>query len=461
MHQSSAAATDRTPLAFYGGAFGALVPFLVFLTGVAWLGLSGAPDERGFWPMLLAAIATALLLSRDRHATAEAVLHGMSRPIVMVMVMAWLVAGVLGSLLAASGLVQALVGLAHAAGVTGGGFVVAVFLAGATVSTATGTSLGTLLVVGPILYPAGGALGADPAYLIGAILAGATFGDSISPVSDTTIASALTQKADLGGTVRSRLKYALPAGLLAVLAYAALSAARTGSPVLAGVDTGGSARALLMLVVPALVIGLLLRRRHLLEGLLVGVVAAIGLGLAAGLLEPAQLLYIDHARFGARGLLVEGMERGVGASVFTILLMGLVGTIERSGLLGRLIDLAAERARTERGAETWIVGALSAAVLLTTHSVVAIVTVGDFARRTGERLGIGAYRRANLLDLTACTYPFLLPFFIPTILAASTTVAEGMPRVSPAVAGLHNFYSWGVVLMVAVAVITGYGRRER
>jgi Na+/H+ antiporter NhaC len=187
----------------------------------------------------------------------------------------------------------------------------------------------------------------------------------------------------------------------------------------------------------------------------------MGLGLAAGLFELGQLLYIDHARFGARGLLVEGMERGVGASVFTILLMGLVGTIERSGLLGRLIDLAAERARTERAAEAWIVAALSAAVLLTTHSVVAIVTVGDFARRTGERLGIGAYRRANLLDLTACTYPFLLPFFIPTILAASTTVAAGMPRVSPAVAGLHNFYSWGVALMVAVAVATGYGRRER
>lgn len=437
-----------------------MTPFLVFLVGVAWLGLSGAPDERGFWPMLLAALATALLLSRDRHAAAEAMLHGMSRPIVMVMVMAWLVAGALGALLNGSGLVEALIGLAQAAGVRGGGFVTAAFLAAALVATATGTSLGTLLVVGPILYPAGGPLGADPPWLIGAILAGATFGDSISPVSDTTIASALTQQADLGGTVRSRLKYAIPAALLAATVYAAFGGG-PGAAVTAAVTEPGPSRALLMLGVPALVVALLLGGRHLLVGLIAGVVAALALGLLAGLFELHQILYIDPARFGARGLLVEGMERGVGASVFTILLMGLVGTIERSGLLERVVDRAARGARTARGAETWIVATLSAAVLLTTHSVVAIVTVGDFARATGTRFGIGAYRRANLLDVTACTWPFLLPFFIPTIIAASTTVAAGMPRVSPAAAGLHNWYSWGLALIVILAVLTGYGRGER
>ncbi len=43
--------------------------------------------------------------------------------------------------------------------------------------------------------------------LIGAILAGATFGDNISPVSDTTIASATTQNAEMGAVVRSRLRW--------------------------------------------------------------------------------------------------------------------------------------------------------------------------------------------------------------------------------------------------------------
>ncbi len=87
------------------------------------------------------------------------------------------------------------------------------FLICCLVSTATGTSLGTMILCAPLLYPAAAGLGTDPVILMGAVIGGATFGDNISPVSDTTIASASTQGADIGGVVRSRLKYAFPAAL--------------------------------------------------------------------------------------------------------------------------------------------------------------------------------------------------------------------------------------------------------
>ena len=48
----------------------------------------------------------------------------------------------------------------------------------------------------------------------------------------------------------------------------------------------------------------------------------------------------------------------------------------------------------------------SAAVMLTTHSVMAILAVGDVVRDSGRRAGVGRFRRANLLDMTVCTYPF-------------------------------------------------------
>ncbi|MEN9819084.1 MAG: hypothetical protein RLZ32_2964, partial [Gemmatimonadota bacterium] len=47
-------ASAPPPLAFYGGTVGALAPFGLFLAGVAALALAGAPDEKGFWPVLLA-----------------------------------------------------------------------------------------------------------------------------------------------------------------------------------------------------------------------------------------------------------------------------------------------------------------------------------------------------------------------------------------------------------------------
>ena len=453
--------TAAEPLRFIGGSAGALAPIGVFLAGVAWLGLSGAPDERGFWPILLAALATGVLLSRDRTRYSEAAIAGMSRPIVLTMVMAWVLAGVLGSLVAASGFVQSLAELASVAGLEGGSFAVAAFAITAVVATATGTSLGTLILCAPLLFPPGVALAVDPAVLIGAILGGATFGDNISPVSDTTIASASTQGADIGGVVRSRLKYALPAAALAAVLYGVLGGGDGGLGA-AGATAAPTSRLPLLLVLgPAVVIALLLRRRHLLESLLAGIGVTMAVGLAIGSIAPPDLLSIDREAFLARGLVLDGMQRAVGISVFTILLMGVVAGVEASGAVDRLITRIAARTTTPRRAEWSIFAAVSAAVLLTTHSVVALLAAGPLANETGTRAGISGYRRANLMDLTVCTYPFLLPFFIPTILAASQTGGAAdlpLPRVSPFEAGLYNAHSWALLAVLLVAIATGWGR---
>ncbi|RMH22682.1 MAG: hypothetical protein D6696_02750 [Acidobacteria bacterium] len=454
----------RTPslkppaVAFYGGWWGALAPFVLFVVAVVALGLSGAPDERGFWPVLVLALALALALARDRTALCEAMVAGMSRPLVALMITAWLLAGVLAVVLRAGGLIDALVWSAHALGLHGGVYVAAAFAACCLVSTATGTSLGTILLCAPLLYPAGGALGAAPAVLIGAILGGATFGDNVSPVSDTTIASATTQGAAMGEVVRSRLRYALPAAGAALAVFALAG----GRPAAGDVPPpAGDGTALPLLAAPAVAILLLVRRHHLFVGLLAGVATAVAVALGLGLITPAALFYVDPQRFGARGLVVEGMERGIGVSIFTLLLMALVAAVESSGVMAHLLQAAGRRARDARGAELLIVALASAAVLLTTHSVVAILIAGGFARKIGERFALSAPRRANLLDVTVCTYPFLLPWFIPTILAASTTRGHAaMPPVSAWSAGLWNLHSWGLLAVLLLAVASGWGRDQ-
>jgi Na+/H+ antiporter NhaC len=454
---------DQQPevLFFCGGVLGTLAPFALFLAGVAWLGLSGAPDERGFWPILAAALALAMLLARDRSQWADTVVCGMSQPIVLLMILAWLLAGVLASLINASGFVEALVWAAQEIGVRGAGFAVASFLICCLVSTATGTSLGTMILCAPLLYPAAAGLGSDPIILMGAVIGGATFGDNISPVSDTTIASASTQGADIGGVVRSRLKYAIPAALLAVVAYGVMGGG--GAVSSGGVASSGELRALAMAIAPVVVIVLLIARRPLLEGLLTGILVAAGIGLALGLIGVEQIISIDAGRYSARGLIIDGMERGIGISIFTILLSGLVAGVEASGILGRLVDVSSRRISTRRGAETWMFAMTSAAVVLTTHSVVALLTVGGYTKRIGERFGLGMYRRANLLDLTVCIYPFILPYCIPTVLASSTTssgAGVGLPHLAPLQIGLVNFHSWALLLVTVVAIASGFGRSE-
>ncbi len=452
------------PLTFVGGLAGALAPFAAFLIGVAWLALNGAPDEKGFWPILLGALTLGLLLAKDRERYADAMLDGMSQRVVMVMLCAWLFAGVMGAVLSAGGLVTGLAWLARTLGLSGGAYVAATFLTTAIVSTATGTSFGTILLCGPILYPAGGAAGAMPAALMGAVLAGATFGDSMSPVSDTTIASSGTQRVDIGGTVRARLRYAVPAGLVALVASALLGGGTVVNTVANVAEAApASPKGLLLLISPALVIAMLLRRTHLITALLTGVATSVGIALVFQLVTPFDLLHIAPGTFGATGVLVDGMQRAVGVSVFTLLLVALVGTLQATDVLERLVQASEQRAHSARAAEGWMVGVVSAAVLLTTHSVVAILAVGEFARQTGERFGISGYRRANLLDLTVCTWPFLLPYFLPTILSASASRsgdAFGMPALAAGTVGLYNTYAWALVVMVLFAVITGYGRKR-
>jgi Na+/H+ antiporter NhaC len=216
-------------------------------------------------------------------------------------------------------------------------------------------------------------------------------------------------------------------------------------------------------LVPVLIIGLLLARRHLVESLLAGIVAAVLLALPLGLIAPDQLLRVEPGSYAARSLIIDGLERGVGVSVFTLLLVGLVAGVEASGALERLVGKVSERSGGGWLAELRIVATVMGAVLITTHSVVAVLTVGDYARRSGEAAGIGRYRRANLLDLAVCTWPFLLPYFLPTILMSAATAAGegvGMPRVSALEAGAFNFYSWGLLAMLGVAVVGGYGREE-
>lgn len=470
--------TPHGILTFHGGLAGALAPFAVFLAGVATLALAGAPDERGFWPVLLLALGTGLLVSRQRAEYAEAMLDGMSDRLVAVMVLAWLLSGVIASVLGASGVVPALAELARAAGVRGGLYVGAAMLACALVSTATGTSFGTILLCGPLLYPAGAGVEAAPGPLAGAILAGATFGDSLSPISDTTIASSGTQGVDIPGTVRARLPYALVAGTAALAVLVLFGSAAEAIPGLAadaalrgnaaGAEAGPAAnpRALLMLASPLAVIGLLLRGRHLIEGLMAGIAVALVTGVAAGLVSPAQLLTIDRDAFAAKGLLTDGLQRGVGVSVFTLLLMALVGPLRRSGVIDRWTAWVGARTggpmASPRRAEGWIVATVTAAAMLTTHSVVAILAVGDVARRTGTAAGIDGYRRANLLDLTVCTVPFVLPYFLPPLLAAGTTRgAAGMPALSPWEVGRWNCYAWGLMVVLAFAIVSGWGRGRR
>ncbi len=61
---------------FYARMCGALASFALFVGAVVSIGLSGARDERGFWPVLMAALGLGLLLAGHRTASCDTVIAG-------------------------------------------------------------------------------------------------------------------------------------------------------------------------------------------------------------------------------------------------------------------------------------------------------------------------------------------------------------------------------------------------
>jgi len=104
-----------------------------------------------------------------------------------------------------------------------------VFLLAAVMSFSVGSSWGTMGLLTPLCIPIAGALtglesGVAPGPVmiatIGAVLAGAVFGDHCSPISDTTIVSAFASGCGVVEHVRTQIPYALlGAGIAVFLGY--------------------------------------------------------------------------------------------------------------------------------------------------------------------------------------------------------------------------------------------------
>ena len=218
----------RYPVEFRGGQWWSVVPMLIFLVFcvVYFVGYKvfdmNALAVGGFLGLLIGA-----LFCKTYGAYWDAVLRGIGSSTSVSIVVILLVIGMFTKLMAISGVSQGFVWMAHMVGMPGSIFTAFTFLAACLITTATGSPIGTLTTVFPILYPAGILLGSHPAILAGAILSGAIFGDNLAPISDVTIASTTNQRfrtkegyADIAGTVGYRLKYALIAGGIALVLFA-------------------------------------------------------------------------------------------------------------------------------------------------------------------------------------------------------------------------------------------------
>ncbi len=135
---------------------------------------------------------------------------------VTILILAWSLSGVIGKLGTADYLVGVISGNIPPFLLTA-----LIFIMGALISFATGTSYGTMGILMPLAIPLAYALSPEPTFLymnIGAVLTGSIFGDHCSPISDTTILSSMGAGCDHLAHVNTQLGYALPVAGISVIA---------------------------------------------------------------------------------------------------------------------------------------------------------------------------------------------------------------------------------------------------
>lgn len=444
---------------FRFGKFGKLAPLMVAAAMILWAAFSQS-NVNGYVLAFFAALVTGVLFAKDEKAYGEALVYGLSKPMFGVIVMAVILAAISGKLISASGVVQTIAVYVVAAGFTGKLFVAASFLITCLLAFATGTSVGTYFVVIPILFPVGVMAGAAPEFMIGAIVSGAAFGDNLGPISDTTIASSATQHADLGTVVKTRMRYSLPAAAGALVLFLLFSKTTDDGAITSSAAGTAKPISLVMLVVPAVIIVLCMMRMHLITALSWGILAGCAVGLLFGIYTVEGLISFPGG-FSVSGAIIEAISGTAGTVVMLIAVFALLGVVERSGVFEDVGVFLEQFARSERSTETAIVLAAGILSMVTGVISVAIVALGDLVNEIGEKAGVDKYRRANLLDCTGCVFCFLAPWTVHCVIPAqqSAQFGEGF-AVAPASIPFVNFYSICMMVMLAVAVITGYGRKH-
>ena len=452
---------EKDRLEFRLGSFGAFLPLITLLGAIIALVLTGWVHTKTLWIACLAAMFVAIVLAKKPAEASEAILGGMSRRMVAIMAMAWILAAIMGRLLRATGLVDSLVMLGVNIGIGGGLLPLVTFIIAALFSTATGTSGGSIAAIGPLMLPVGVGLGASPVLMIGALMSGAFFGDNIAPISDTTIASAYTQEAEIKDVVRTRLKYAFVAAGFAVVMFIIFGLATKTDPTAGAVAKDVSALGLIMLIVPAVLIFLMFRGVHLVTALITTNAFGIVLGLVTGLLKPSGVLFADVAAKKFGGVLYNGINGMLPIIMFTMLLLGLVGVFEKAGLFDRILNKVSPLTRSVRNAELSIFVLTIVGNIITAGSARSIVAFGPMAKQIGDRHNLSPNRVANIMDALATGTIMFVPYTPGVMLALGIALSTGIVG-----EGFHIieampffFHGMGLFVVMLIAILTGWGRK--
>lgn len=304
------------------------------------------------------------------------------------------------------------------------------FLAACITSLCMGTSVGTIVALMPIAAGLADKTGMVLPLVAASVVGGAFFGDNLSFISDTTIVATQTQGCCLSDKFRFNVRMVIPAAIIGTILYVFLGSGASEIRPEGVIEWWKIIPYLAVLVSAACGINVLIV-------LTLGNLLTCVMGILDGSYDFME--WINSTLTG-----VMGMSELI---LISMLAGGIFALISHNGGLDYVIERITRRVKSRTGAEWSICALVAFANICTANNTIAILSVGDIAKRVSEQFGIDPRRSASLLDTTSCCVQGLLPY------GAQLLMASGLAGISAMSIVPWLFYPMLLGIVVAGTII--------
>ena len=320
--------------------------------------------------------------------------------------------------------------------------VVVLFVVACFVSTAMGTSVGTITLLTPIAVEVAQASSYDVALCVGTVVGGAMFGDNLSFISDTTIAACNGQGCPMKDKFKGNFLIALPAALATVALILVLTL---------GKDTTAITQEYSLLQILPYVLVLIggVIGINVFVVLLAGIVSGAIIMLATGQTAATDLL-------ASMGSGASGMFE---TSMVAILVAALCGLIRVYGGFDALLSFIQSLFKGKKGGQLGIGLLVGTMDIATANNTVAIVMANPIAKEMSEEYGITPQRTACLLDTFSCIFQGVIPYGAQMLVAISACAEMGV-TLSAFNIMQYLFYPY-LLLVTSLIAIYGFEGKKK
>ena len=316
------------------------------------------------------------------------------------------------------------------------------FLAACFISVSIGTSVGTVVALVPIAAGLAHSMDVNIGMMTAIIVGGAYFGDNLSFISDTTVVATQTQNCKMSDKFRVNSLIVVPAAVIVLAIYAVMGIGLQAPTDIPEVEY--------VKVVPYLVVLV-----TAVAGMNVMAVLTMGTLLCGVIGVSCQLLgatggYDLFGWFSAMGNGIIGMGELV---IIAMMAGGMLEIIRENGGINYIIDKITAHVSNKRGAELSIAALVSMVNVCTANNTVAILTVGNIAKKIGDKFGVDNRKAASILDTFSCTVQGLIPYGVQMLLAA------GLAKLSPMDILPYLYYPLAIGLAALFSILFRYPKR--